>query len=82
MQIEIDDDLTREFEYIVQLHQAHGAPAKMENIEMLINYALTCIADGSRRPGSWERGLIQKMGLVADCDEHYEYRATYGELQR
>ncbi len=78
MQIEIDDDLAREFEYIVQLHQAHGAPAKMENIEMLIGYVLNSVATGSRRPGSWERELLQKMGLIADCDEHYEYLSSFG----
>ena len=78
MQIEINDDVARELAYMVQLHQAHGAPAKMENIEMLINYALTCVADGSRRPGSWERELIQRMGLVADCDEHHQYRPNFG----
>ena len=78
MQIEIDDELAREFEYIVQLHQEHGAPAKMENIEMLINHILTHVANGSRRPGSWERDLMQKMGLVAHGHQHYEYRPNFG----
>ena len=78
MQIEINDDVARELAYMVQLHQEHGARAKMENIEMLINYALTCIANGSRRPGSWERGLLVHMGLVAECDEHRQYRPNFG----
>ena len=78
MQIEINDDVAREFEYIVQLHQEHGAPAKMENIEMLINHILTHVANGSRRPGSWERGLLVHLGLVADCDEHHQYRSNFG----
>lgn len=78
MQIEINDDVARELAYMVRLHQEHGARAKMENIEMLINYALTCIANGSRRPGSWERGLLVQMGLVADCDEHRQYRPNFG----
>ena len=78
MQIEIDDELAREFEYIVQLHQAHGARAKMENIEMLINHVLIHVANGSRRPGSWERGLLVHLGLVADCDEHHQYRSNFG----
>lgn len=78
MQIEIDDDLAREFEYIVQLHQEHGARAKMENIEMLINHVLIHVANGSRRPGAWERGLLVQMGLVAECDEHRQYRPNFG----
>ena len=78
MQIEINDDVARELAYMVRLHQEHGAPAKMENIEMLINHVLIHVANGSRRPGSWERELVQKMGLVAHGHQHYEYRATYG----
>lgn len=38
---------------------------------------LASIADGSRRPGSWERSLLERMGLVTD-DEHYSYRPHYG----
>ena len=78
MQIEINDDVARELAYMVQLHQEHGARAKMENIEMLINYVLTHVANGSRRPGSWERGLLVHLGLVADCDEHHQYRPNFG----
>lgn len=78
MQIEIDDELARELAYMVRLHQEHGAREKMENIEMLINYVLTHVANGSRRPGSWERGLLVHMGLVANCDEHRQYRPNFG----
>jgi hypothetical protein len=78
MQIEIDDNIARELEYIVRLHREHGAAAQMASVEQLVGYVLACLADGSRRPGSWERGLLERMGLVADCPEHHEYRATYG----
>jgi len=40
---------------------------------------LSSVADGSRRPGSWERQMLQMMGLVASSDEHSEYREGYGE---
>lgn len=78
MKIEIDDDVARELAYMVRLHKEHGAPAEMESVERLVGYVLSSVADGSRRPGSWERGILVQMGLVADCDEHHEYRATYG----
>jgi len=51
----------------------------MDSIEQLVSFVLASVADGSRRPGSWERGMLESMGLVAECDEHYEYRATYGQ---
>ncbi len=79
MKIEIDDQVASELAYIVRLHRAHGAPAQMDSVERLVEYVLTCVADGSRRPGSWERGMLVQMGLVASCDEHHEYRANYGE---
>lgn len=78
MKIEINDDVARELAYMVRLHKEHGAPAQIESIEQLVGYVLGSVADGSRRPGSWERGMLVQMGLVADCDDHHEYRATYG----
>lgn len=78
MQIEIDDTVARELAYMVRLHQEHGALVQMDSVERLVGYVLACIADGSRRPGSWERGVLVQMGLIADCYEHREYRAAYG----
>ncbi|MFC3120020.1 hypothetical protein [Agaribacter flavus] len=73
--------LVAEFEYIVALHKRHGAPNPMTSMEDLVGYILASIADGSRRPGSWERQLLDMMGLVADCDAHHVYRAHYGEVE-
>lgn len=78
MQIEIDDTVARELAYIVRLHREHGALAQMDSVDRLIGYILACVADGSRRPGSWERGMLVQMGLIADCAEHHVYRADYG----
>lgn len=79
MKIEINDDVARELAYIVRLHTEHGAPAKIDSVEQLVGYILGSVADGSRRPGSWERGMLLQMGLIADCEEHHAYRASYGE---
>lgn len=77
--IQINPLVFRELEYIVALHHEYGAPAKAESVTELVNHILACIADGSRRPGSWERGLLMQMGLIADCDQHALYRASYGQ---
>jgi len=78
MQVVIDPEVLKELEYIVALHREHGAPNPMESVEQLVNHALATIADGSRRPGAWEREILEKMGLVAACDDHQRYRKHYG----
>ncbi|MFN2349274.1 MAG: hypothetical protein ABR558_06840 [Thioalkalivibrio sp.] len=75
---DVDEGVWRELCHIVDLHEEHGAPCKQESLEDLINYVLSSIADGSRRPGSWERQMLESMGLAADCEEHQVYRAGYG----
>ena len=79
MQITLDSEIQREFEYMLKLHKQCGAPNPFDNVEDLVGYILSSIADGSRRPGSWERQILVSMGLIADCDEHNEYRQHYGE---
>jgi hypothetical protein len=53
----------------------------MQSVEALAAYVLASVADGSRRPGAWERQLLEHMGLVADCDEHHQYRPHGGPPQ-
>lgn len=79
MKIEINDIIIKELNYMVALHQQHGPNHHWKNVEQLVAVVLSSIADGSRRPGSWERSLLQSMGLVADCEEHHCYRTNYGE---
>ncbi|ECE2890369.1 hypothetical protein C6K41_22045 [Salmonella enterica] len=78
MQVTINPEVLKELEYMVSLYQKHGAPNPMESVEQLVGFVLASVADGSRRPGAWERGMLEQMGLVADCDEHHQYRASYG----
>lgn len=79
MNIQIHPEIQKELEYMVELYQLHGCPAGRDSLESLISYILASIADGSRRPGSWERSLLEMLGLVADCGEHYQYRSQYGK---
>ena len=76
--IEINPHVYQELEYMVELYQESGSNNPFENVEDLIGFVLASVADGSRRPGAWERTLLDMMGLVADCDEHHIYRANYG----
>jgi len=79
MKIEMNDDVIREFQYMAKLATKHGSPANMNTAEEIIAYVFSSVADGSRRPGSWERQMLESMGLVANCDAHQEYRVQYGE---
>ena len=79
MKITIHPEVLKELEYITKLHRGHGAANQFENVPDLVGYILASIADGSRRPGSWERTMLESMGLEADCDEHRQFRANYGE---
>ncbi len=74
MQIHIDDDVIREFEYILQLHRRSGQPLIADSVEGLINYALLTIVNGSKRPDSWEREIAQKLGIIASHDSHNSRR--------
>ena len=77
MKIEIDDDLAREFEYIVQLHQEHGARAKMENIEMLINGINTlrskCIVGITANEERLKEMVLNSIGLVTALNPYLGY---------
>lgn len=77
--IEINEQVFKELEYMVELYQRSGAANPMQTVEDLVGFVLASVADGSRRPGAWERQLLEMMGLVADCDEHHIYRSEYGK---
>jgi hypothetical protein len=65
--IEIDAGVRKELEYLVELHARYGAPNPVPSVEALVGYVLAAVADGSRRPGAWERQMLEQMGLVADA---------------
>ena len=79
MKIEIDDSVLEEFRYILELRQQQGTDDAEQTLESLVNQVLYNVADGSRRPGAWERDMLNMMGLVVDCPEHREYRPKYGK---
>jgi len=80
MKIEIDSEVLKELEYIIELHKKYNADAYEEktDVTLLVNYILRGVADGHRRPGSWEREIVNKLGLTVECEETNEYRQSYG----
>ena len=76
--LHLDSAIKAELDYLVKLHREHGAPNPQESVESLLQYVASAVADGSRRPGAWERGLLDSMGLVPDAAETEVYRAQYG----
>ena len=74
----VNEDVVSELQYMVDLHQRHGAANPVGHVDELVGFVLASVADGSRRPGSWERSMLESMGSVADGDEHQQYRASYG----
>jgi hypothetical protein len=78
LDIDIDPNVLEELEFLVSLHRKYGAENQQDTVEGLINSVLRSIADGSRRPGSWERELLIPMGLVPNCVAAEVYRSQYG----
>ena len=78
MRVTVDDAVLAELQHIVALHRKHGAPNPFDDVESLVGFVLASVADGSRRPGAWERPMLDAMGLVADCPEHHRYRVDCG----
>ena len=76
---EVSDAVFSEFEYMSKLLNKGDDNFTYETPEEIISFVLSSVADGSRRPGSWERQMLQMMGIVASADEHSEYRDAYGE---
>ena len=77
MKIDIHPSIVKELEYLIELHQQYGPSTYLNSVEQLVDYILSSVADGSRRPGAWERQLLYPMGLVADCVEHEVYREAW-----
>ena len=75
--VEVDRSVYAEFEYLSMLLK--GDSELLETPTDIINVILTAFADGSRRPGSWERDMLDSVGLISNRPEHQVYRQEYGE---
>lgn len=76
--ITISTNIKKELEFLfTSLSQENNN--QFDSLEDLINYVLWRIADGSRRPGAWERGMLEMMNMVPDNEIFHNYREQYGD---
>ncbi len=45
--------------------ESKAGPNPMGSTDELVKFVLGCLVDGIDRPGSWERTLLEKMGVVS-----------------
>lgn len=78
--ININTHVKKELEFLFEsLSEYKNNIIQFENLEHMINFILCSVADGSRRPGAWERQLLEMMGIVPDNPIFHEYRNSYGK---
>jgi hypothetical protein len=77
--LQLGSGIKSELDYLIKLQKQHGAPNQFNTVEELLEYVASAVADGARRPGAWERGMLDSMGLIPDAPESHVYRAQYGE---
>lgn len=78
IEVELPSGVASELRYLLDLMEDESWGVAYATIEELCSYVMTTIADGSRRPGSWERQVLESMGLVSERLEHHVYRSDYG----
>ncbi len=85
LEIMLPQHVADELSYMIELINEAGSMAMDANsgytVEDLAKYILCHIADGSRRPGAWERQMLEMLGLVANDPKHCVYRQSYGKPQ-
>jgi hypothetical protein len=74
----LSSGVVAELRYLIELNGRMSPSLVPDTVEELITQVMTAVADGSRRPGAWERQVIEMLGLVADCPEHESHRKQYG----
>jgi len=79
IEIEIDDGVYSELEYIVELKRVGTDGYKFRDVNHVIQHVLLRVADGSLMPGTQARDMIQWMDLVSDHPAHSIFRFAYGD---
>ncbi len=82
IELHLHDGVYQELQYLVHLQQTYGAPVPQKSVGSLLAYLAATAADGSRRPGAWERQILEMTGLLPEsCVELSMYRAEFGALK-
>lgn len=75
--LEVDDDVLSEIDYLMALSKQDNEFG-YKTREKALKHVITSWADASRRPGSWERGCFEQLGLIPYVPELSTYRQVYG----
>ena len=78
--IEIDTGAKKELDFLFKSGLEDDIHS-FETVENMLSYILHSIADGSRRPGAWERQILEMTGIVPNNPIFHEHRSTYGNPQ-
>ena len=65
MQIDIHPEVLKELEYLVELHQRHGAPNAQANVDDLVAFVLASMRVG-RYSGYFRRNLSNMMNYISN----------------
>lgn len=78
--ITINPQIKKELKYLFEsLKEDKKNIHKFESVNHLINYILSSVTNGSRRPYCWERSILHMMGILPDNEIFNYYRKEYGE---
>lgn len=77
--IDVRADVLSEINYILEVAEIDEKDIYFQDIEGLINYLFTIIADGARKPSSWERSINNQLEIYMDSPVFSVYRAEYGD---
>lgn len=77
--IDVHADVLDEIDYIIKLAKRDDQDIYFRDISGLVNYLFTTIADGARKPRSWEREVNNHLEIYMAAAEFEIYRAEYGD---
>ena len=66
MRVEINDDQASKIRKIMQDQGLYGAINPQTNMKQFVSTLLSMVIDGYQREGSWEREVLDKLGLMPE----------------
>ncbi len=77
--VRLSPAVVAELQYLIRLCRDDPCSCAPGTLEDLVTHVMVAVANGSRRPGAWERAVISMLGLVSSNPEHQIYRSAYGD---
>ena len=64
IRVGINAGIYKKLETLFEEQLKYGCPNRRDSINGMINSILGAVVDGVERSGSWERGMVESMGLI------------------